>query len=124
MLQRKYFIFSEMTLPLLHHFYLEHTVFSLCYFIYIISLTHTVVKILHCILSFIFQMWIFALGETLKRATLTSHVATSRLSAELCQLLTDMTRLQATSRASLMHLLDVSILEIGNTEKWFRLPLS
>ncbi|XP_018565940.1 uncharacterized protein LOC108906965 [Anoplophora glabripennis] len=53
------------------------------------------------------KMWIFALGETLKRATLTSHAATSRLSAELCQVLTDMTRLQASSRASLMHLLDV-----------------
>ncbi|CAG9854919.1 unnamed protein product [Phyllotreta striolata] len=53
------------------------------------------------------KMWVFALGETLKRATLTSHVATSRLSAELCQLLTDMTRLQATARASLMHLLDI-----------------
>lgn len=58
------------------------------------------------------QMWIFALGETLKRATLTSHAATSRLSAELCQVLTDMTRLQVTSRASLMHLLDVSVLGI------------
>lgn len=54
-------------------------------------------------------MWIFALGETLKRATLTSHVATSRLSSELCRVLTDMTRSQATSRASLMYLLDVSM---------------
>ncbi|KAG5898827.1 hypothetical protein JTB14_018787 [Gonioctena quinquepunctata] len=53
------------------------------------------------------KMWIFALGETLKRATLTSHFVTSRLSGELCQVLTDMTRLQAASRASLMHLLDV-----------------
>ncbi|CAG9823434.1 unnamed protein product [Phaedon cochleariae] len=53
------------------------------------------------------KMWIYALGETLKRATLTSHVATSRLSRELCHVLTDMTRPQASSRASLMHLLDV-----------------
>lgn len=53
-------------------------------------------------------MWIFSLGETLKRATLTSHAATSRLSSELCQVLTDMTTIQASSRASLMHLLDVS----------------
>nr|XP_023012929.1 tyrosine-protein phosphatase non-receptor type 13-like [Leptinotarsa decemlineata] len=52
-------------------------------------------------------MWIFALGETVKRVALTSHFATSRLSADLCQVLTDMTRLQAPSRASLMHLLDV-----------------
>ncbi|GJQ69615.1 hypothetical protein Trydic_g6706 [Trypoxylus dichotomus] len=53
------------------------------------------------------KMWIFALGETLKRATLTSHAATSRLTGELCQLFADMTRPQASSRASLMHLLDV-----------------
>ncbi|XP_057655604.1 tyrosine-protein phosphatase non-receptor type 13-like isoform X1 [Diorhabda carinulata] len=53
------------------------------------------------------KMWIYALGESLKRATLTSHVATSRLSGELCQILTDMTHPQATSRASLMHLLDI-----------------
>ncbi|XP_071051565.1 tyrosine-protein phosphatase non-receptor type 13-like isoform X2 [Onthophagus taurus] len=52
-------------------------------------------------------MWIFALGETLKRATLTSHSATSRLSGELCRVLTDMTKPEATSRASLMHLLDI-----------------
>ncbi|XP_072376370.1 FERM and PDZ domain-containing protein 2-like isoform X1 [Diabrotica undecimpunctata] len=53
------------------------------------------------------KMWIYALGETLKRATLTSHVAASRLSAELCQTFTEMTHPQASSRASLMHLLDV-----------------
>ncbi|XP_018332723.1 FERM and PDZ domain-containing protein 2-like [Agrilus planipennis] len=53
------------------------------------------------------KMWIFGLGESLKRATLTSHTATSRLSVELCQVLTDMTRPQAASRASLMYLLDV-----------------
>lgn len=63
------------------------------------------------------QMWIFALGETLKRATLTSHVATSRLSTELCRVFTDMTRLQVTSRASLMHLLDVSI------RSYYRIPI-
>lgn len=54
-------------------------------------------------------MWIYSLGETLKRATATSHAATSRLS-ELCQVFSDMTRPQALSRASLMHLLDVSTL--------------
>lgn len=53
-------------------------------------------------------MWIYGLGETLKRATLTSHAATSRLSGELCQVLAGMTKPQAGSRASLMHLLDVS----------------
>ncbi|XP_049820356.1 tyrosine-protein phosphatase non-receptor type 13 isoform X3 [Aethina tumida] len=53
------------------------------------------------------KMWIYSLGETLKRATLTNHVATSRLSSELCQVLTDMTKLHTTSRASLMHLLDI-----------------
>ncbi|KAL3277651.1 hypothetical protein HHI36_012997 [Cryptolaemus montrouzieri] len=52
-------------------------------------------------------MWIYALGETMKRATLTSHAATSRLSIELCRILTDMTRFPAPSRASLMNLLDV-----------------
>ncbi|XP_030749449.1 uncharacterized protein LOC115877434 [Sitophilus oryzae] len=54
------------------------------------------------------KMWIFGLGETLKRATLTSHVATSRLSGELCHVLSDMTKTQPSSRSSLMHLLDVS----------------
>ncbi|XP_030745463.1 tyrosine-protein phosphatase non-receptor type 13-like [Sitophilus oryzae] len=53
------------------------------------------------------KMWIFGLGETLKRATLPSHVATSRLSGELCHVLSDMTRTQPSSRSSLMHLLDV-----------------
>ncbi|KAK5649235.1 hypothetical protein RI129_000264 [Pyrocoelia pectoralis] len=53
------------------------------------------------------KMWIYGLGETLKRAALTSHAATSRLSGELCQVLTDMTRPQASVRASLMNLLDV-----------------
>ncbi|KAK4881258.1 hypothetical protein RN001_004577 [Aquatica leii] len=53
------------------------------------------------------KMWIYGLGETLKRAALTSHAATSRLSGELCQVLTDMTKPQASVRASLMNLLDV-----------------
>ncbi|XP_017771951.1 PREDICTED: tyrosine-protein phosphatase non-receptor type 13-like [Nicrophorus vespilloides] len=53
------------------------------------------------------KMWIFGLGEALKRATLTSHAATSRISGELCQVLVDTTRPHAASRASLMHLLDV-----------------
>ncbi|KAF5300403.1 hypothetical protein FQA39_LY02202 [Lamprigera yunnana] len=53
------------------------------------------------------KMWIYGLGETLKRAALTSHAATSRLSGELCQVLTDMTKPQASARASLMNLLDV-----------------
>lgn len=53
-------------------------------------------------------MWIFGLGETLKRASLTSHASTSGLSGELCRVLADMTRPQPSSRASLMHLLDVS----------------
>lgn len=53
-------------------------------------------------------MWIFALGETLKWATLTSHAATSRLSGELCRTFSDMTKPQVSFRASLMHLLDVS----------------
>lgn len=53
-------------------------------------------------------MWIYGLGETLKRATLTSHSATARLSGELCKVLADMTRPQNSSRCSLMHLLDVS----------------
>lgn len=57
-------------------------------------------------------MWIYALGETLKRATLTSHASTSRLSGELCQVLAGMTRPQASSRASLMHLLDVSKIHV------------
>lgn len=68
---------------------------------------YIVVTMLKCY-YFLFQMWIYGLGETLKRATLTSHAATSRLSGELCQVLTDMTRPQASARASLMHLLDVS----------------
>lgn len=53
-------------------------------------------------------MWIYALGETLKRVTLTSHAATSRISGDLCKVLADMTKPQATARASLMYLLDVS----------------
>ncbi|KAK9884486.1 hypothetical protein WA026_007328 [Henosepilachna vigintioctopunctata] len=53
------------------------------------------------------KMWIYSLGETMKRATLTSHAATSRLSIELCRMLADMTRFPASSRASLMNLLDV-----------------
>lgn len=53
------------------------------------------------------KMWIYGLGETMKRASLTSHAATSRLSIELCRVLTDMTRFPASSRASLMNLLDV-----------------
>ncbi|XP_031358512.1 uncharacterized protein LOC116182151 [Photinus pyralis] len=53
------------------------------------------------------KMWIYGLGETLKRAALTSHAATSRLSGELCQVLTNMTRPHASGRASLMNLLDV-----------------
>lgn len=53
-------------------------------------------------------MWIYGLGETMKRASLTSHAATSRLSIELCRVLTDMTRFPPSSRASLMNLLDVS----------------
>ncbi|XP_076254755.1 FERM and PDZ domain-containing protein 2-like isoform X1 [Rhynchophorus ferrugineus] len=53
------------------------------------------------------KMWIFGLGETLKRATLTSHAATSRLSREVCQVLADMTKQQTARRSSLMSLLDV-----------------
>lgn len=55
-------------------------------------------------------MWIYALGETLKRATLTSHAATSRISGDLCKVLADMTKPQTGTRASLMYLLDVSTL--------------
>jgi hypothetical protein len=54
------------------------------------------------------QMWIYALGETLKRVTLTSHGATLRLSSELYQVLIDMTKVQVSARASLMYLLEVS----------------
>ncbi|XP_066151997.1 tyrosine-protein phosphatase non-receptor type 13-like [Euwallacea fornicatus] len=53
------------------------------------------------------RMWVFSLGQTLKRAAVTGHSATSRLSSELCQVLTDMTRIPEPSRASLMYLLDV-----------------
>ncbi|XP_050303914.1 tyrosine-protein phosphatase non-receptor type 13-like [Anthonomus grandis grandis] len=48
------------------------------------------------------KMWIYSLGQTLKRAT-----ATEKLSKELGHVLTEMTRLQETLRASLMYLLDV-----------------
>ncbi|XP_008201547.1 FERM and PDZ domain-containing protein 2 isoform X1 [Tribolium castaneum] len=53
------------------------------------------------------KMWIFALGETLKRVTLTSHSATLRLSNELYQVLVDMTKVHVAARASLMYLLEV-----------------
>ncbi|XP_044258663.1 FERM and PDZ domain-containing protein 2-like [Tribolium madens] len=53
------------------------------------------------------KMWIYALGETLKRVTLTSHSATLRLSNELYQVLVDMTKVQVAARASLMYLLEV-----------------
>ncbi|CAH0553791.1 unnamed protein product [Brassicogethes aeneus] len=52
------------------------------------------------------KMWIFALGETLKRATVPNHQSPSRISDELSRVLADMTKLNASSRASLMHLLD------------------
>ncbi|KAJ3665052.1 hypothetical protein Zmor_000567 [Zophobas morio] len=54
------------------------------------------------------KMWIFALGETLKRVTLTCHAATLRLSNDLYQVLMDMTKVHVSGRASLMYLLEVS----------------
>ncbi|VEN44745.1 unnamed protein product [Callosobruchus maculatus] len=49
------------------------------------------------------KMWIFSLGETLKRS-----ISTSNISTELRQVLSYMTRTHISSRASLMYLLDVS----------------
>lgn len=63
-------------------------------------------------------MWIYALGETLKRVTLTSHSATLRLSNELYDVLMDMTKIQIASRASLMYLLEVSKIDILLSEIW------
>nr|CAI5854898.1 unnamed protein product [Callosobruchus analis] len=53
------------------------------------------------------KMWIFSLGETLKRATSTSNIST-----ELCQVLFYMTRNHISTRASLMYLLDVSYIHV------------
>lgn len=54
-------------------------------------------------------MLVFSLSETLKRAALTNHQTTALTSAELCRVLTSMGRHLSKERASLMHLLDVSI---------------
>lgn len=51
------------------------------------------------------RMWVFSLGQTLKRAVAPGQLVASKVDSELCQVLSEMT--METGRASLMYLLDV-----------------